>query len=80
LCPKANVREAVLERDDYRCRNCGCFDSKKNPLTLHHVIFRCNNGKSTVENLITWCSNCHREYHRTHVVTPKKRKLRKRRK
>lgn len=69
-----SIREAVLARDEHKCQTCGHEGSRKNPLTLHHIIYRCQGGKSTMDNLITWCTNCHREYHRTHLVTPRKRK------
>lgn len=71
-----SIREAVLARDEHKCQICGHEGSRKNPLTLHHILYRCQGGRSTMENLVTWCAVCHREYHRTHLVTPKKRKKR----
>lgn len=58
------VRNAVLLRDEFRCRKCGTKGCRKNPLTLHHIKFRCQGGGSTMENLITWCTECHRAYHK----------------
>jgi hypothetical protein len=53
--PKA-VREAVLKRDNYRCRRCG----KEDNLTLHHVIPRGQGGKHVEDNLVTVCwMPCH---------------------
>lgn len=64
MCARVSVRDFVLERDNYMCRRCGTRSTKKNPLTLHHIVFRSRGGKSTPDNLITWCSECHRQYHK----------------
>lgn len=57
-----NLRNAVLLRDDNKCRWCGRFDN----LQVHHL----NHEKSTVDQLITLCKRCHNRIHlieRTHI-------------
>jgi 5-methylcytosine-specific restriction endonuclease McrA len=49
----------VLERDGWRCQQCG----RATELQVHHVKFRSGLGDDKLENLITWCSQCHREAH-----------------
>lgn len=57
-----NYKVIVHERDVV-CKFCGCEGSKGNPLTVHHVIPRCQHGPNTPENCILLCANCHRECH-----------------
>lgn len=73
----SKCRDAVLERDGYECQQCGHGGSKSNPLTVHHIVFRCQGGNSSMDNLITWCRDCHREFHRTHPVASKKKHKKK---
>lgn len=54
-----SVRRQVLARDQHRCRKCG---RRKRSLELHHIIPVPKNGPDTVENLISLCSSCHREW------------------
>jgi 5-methylcytosine-specific restriction endonuclease McrA len=75
-----SVREAVLERDGHKCQICGREGTKRNPLTMHHIIYRCQGGRSTLDNLVTWCTECHREFHRTHPVSSKKKRKKRGRK
>lgn len=50
------LREAVLQRDGYKCHVCG----RGHNLHIHHIIPRVDGGKHTMANLITLCSGCHR--------------------
>ena len=50
------TREAVLDRDQYKCRICG----KETSLDIHHIIKRITGGSHDVDNLITLCRSCHR--------------------
>jgi len=59
----SKVRDIVFARDNHRCVYCRHPGSKSNPLTLHHIVFRCNGGKTTPENLMTLCSECHKQLH-----------------
>ncbi len=57
-----NLRNAILLRDENKCRWCGERDN----LQIHHL----NHEKSTVEQLITLCKPCHTRIHlieRTHI-------------
>ncbi len=47
-------------RDGYQCTECG----KKNiKIDAHHIIWKENGGKDTIQNLITLCKDCHRKVH-----------------
>lgn len=50
----SNIRDEVLERDNYTCRYCG---SKTN-LTLDHVYPESKGGEATPENLVVACRSC----------------------
>ena len=56
-----NLRIATLMRDGYQCTQCG---KKNTNLDAHHIIWKENGGKDTIENLITLCKGCHRKVHR----------------
>jgi hypothetical protein len=61
----AQLREAVLERDDCECQFCGLgnaahqqeFDQE---LHAHHLLPRQEGGRDHKENLLTVCLRCHR--------------------
>ena len=53
------LRLRVLERDDWRCQNCG---SMRN-LEVHHKRLRSQLGDDSELNLITLCSTCHERVH-----------------
>jgi predicted restriction endonuclease len=48
------LREKILERDGYKCRNCGSF-----AVEVYHIKPRSEGGSDTPENLITLCYHCH---------------------
>ena len=52
-------RPKVLERDNYSCVLCGGHYG----IAIHHVIFRSQLGKSTMDNLACLCMQCHNEAH-----------------
>lgn len=52
------LRARVLERDRFKCRGCG-----KSPDEIHHIIFRSQGGKDTMENLVALCRSCHEQAH-----------------
>jgi 5-methylcytosine-specific restriction endonuclease McrA len=56
------LREMVLERDNYTCRKCG---SKDKPLHCHHIEPVAINPieSADIDNCITLCEDCHREAH-----------------
>jgi hypothetical protein len=55
------VRRKVLKRDDYRCTAQGC--SHTNSLEMHHRAPTSHGGRSTEDNLVTLCLQCHRRLH-----------------
>jgi HNH endonuclease len=64
------VRVAVLERDGFKCVECGWNRSMRSPddprkmLELHHKQHHKDKGANTVENLVTLCNVHHDEQHR----------------
>lgn len=59
-----DVRAFVLERDSFRCTECGA----QNNLHLHHVVHRANGGSEDADNLVTLCPRCHYEKHKDSPV------------
>lgn len=64
-----HIRREVLERDGYKCRECGWHHQKWNPsdprhLEAHHKQQHVKGGANTADNLITLCSVCHDKVHR----------------
>jgi len=53
------VRKAVLERDGWRCQDCGAMKD----LQVHHIKRRSQLGGDVAQNLITLCASCHRKRH-----------------
>lgn len=55
------VRNERLFRDGYKCSCCGSEDN----LQVHHITYK-NHGNehSHMDDLITLCMDCHREYHK----------------
>jgi 5-methylcytosine-specific restriction endonuclease McrA len=54
------LRIDVLERDGWRCQNCGTSEC----LQVHHIRSRSALGDDAAENLITLCADCHYQSHR----------------
>ena len=60
----AEVRQLVLERDNYRCRCCGRTEDQTK-LTVHHSTYQnLYNEKNHLEDLITLGNECHIAIHR----------------
>ena len=53
------VRNQVLERDGWRCQECGSMKG----LEVHHIKRRSQLGDDVMENLITLCAGCHGKSH-----------------
>jgi 5-methylcytosine-specific restriction endonuclease McrA len=71
VCPKspsiklnreayAQMRLTVLNRDAWRCQNCGSSEN----LEVHHKQLRSHSGSDSEENLIALCSYCHSAEHK----------------
>lgn len=69
-----NVREYVLFRDNYSCRNCFGKSGDK-ILNVHHIESR-KTGGDAPNNLITLCSTCHNQYHKGRIELNIKRGVR----
>jgi len=61
------VKSAVLQRDDFTCRNeiCSFCDNVKESinLTIHHIKFQKNEGEDKLKNCITICKGAHKSFH-----------------
>jgi len=55
----AELCQKVLQRDKWRCRNCG-FRSE---LHVHHIVYRSLGGDDSLENLLVLCARCHDGIH-----------------
>jgi len=53
------LRQRVLERDSWRCQNCGYHEN----LEVHHKTPRSRQGDDSEVNLITLCNSCHSNEH-----------------
>jgi len=51
----ATLRLAALERDSYRCTQCG----DTHQLHVHHILPRHRHGTNQLDNLQTLCKSCH---------------------
>jgi hypothetical protein len=56
--------EAVLDRDDHRCRGCGAPGRGKRSIIVHHRVL----GISTLDLMISLCPGCHAKVERTEMV------------
>jgi len=52
-------RQAVLERDNYRCQNCGAEEN----LVVHHIVSLSKGGSNELSNLVALCESCHAKIH-----------------
>ena len=58
----AELRRSVLERDGFRCRDCGAEEAARD-LDVHHLVPRALGGTDEPANLITLCGGCHGARH-----------------
>ena len=58
----AVLRTRVLERDGWRCQECGSMEG----LEVHHLKPRSRLGDDVMHNLITLCASCHGKRHGWH--------------
>jgi hypothetical protein len=56
-----NVRQKVLMRDGYCCRNCG--EGGASNVHVHHVVPLAQGGNDTASNAVTLCERCHERAH-----------------
>lgn len=55
------LREYVLERDDYTCQGCGSDVQRDAP--IHHMVPLGCGGANSRRNLLTLCEECHGRIH-----------------
>lgn len=58
----ADLREFVLERDNYTCQDCG-KQLADNELEVHHVVPLYSRGTNKETNLVALCHKCHKGRH-----------------
>ena len=54
------IRRLALDRDDWRCRDCG----KAGRLEVHHCQPLKDGGNNALANLLTVCVRCHKLRHK----------------
>lgn len=52
-------RDRVMQRDGYRCQECGERFADSRPLEAAHIVARADGGSDAMENLRTLCIACH---------------------
>ncbi len=52
-------RFQILERDDYKCRDCGISDEVVDGLQVHHCYYQGEPWDVEDDLLLTLCKNCH---------------------
>lgn len=57
-----NLREYIIERDNFTCQDCGKFYFDKG-LAVHHRLALYKGGNNNPSNLITLCEKCHLKRH-----------------
>jgi len=62
------IMEAIMERDNYQCQDCGAAipkdRDKSNHGYLHHIVPLLQGGKDEPANIILLCSSCHSKRHK----------------
>jgi hypothetical protein len=48
------LHDIIFSRDGFKCKRCG----RKEDLVPHHILPRCYDGKSSLDNLVTLCRGC----------------------
>lgn len=57
----SELRQIVLERDEYTCQGCGTSVATSGQ--VHHIVPLGCGGTNTLRNLITLCEECHGRVH-----------------
>lgn len=56
------IKAQIFQRDKFECVNDKC-NHKDKQLEMHHVLPQSMGGVDSVDNCITVCSTCHKNYH-----------------
>lgn len=57
--------KARLSIDGYTCQQCGSRGTPTNRLEIHHFHYRTVGNENVFTDLVTLCSNCHKNIHST---------------
>jgi len=60
------IRRAVLRRDGGKCRVPGCRHAVYPD--VHHIVLRCEDGKHSLDNLVTLCAAHHHAVHEGRLI------------
>ena len=55
------VKLQIFERDDYKCVRCGTMTDLES--VPHHIYYKSQGGRGTLDNGVTSCRACHRWAH-----------------
>ena len=58
------IRQKVLARDGYRCRDCGKSLVGVYKREVHHIKELSKGGRTVTSNLKSLCSSCHKKKHK----------------
>ena len=61
----SKLRYKVLIRDHHRCQRCW----EENLLEVHHIVALCDGGEDTIDNCITLCRPCHKEWEAIEIAS-----------
>jgi 5-methylcytosine-specific restriction endonuclease McrA len=56
-----DTKQAIFERDNSQCVRCGTTADLEH--TPHHIVYKSQLGKGTIDNGVTVCRSCHGEAH-----------------
>ena len=56
------TRCLVYQRDEFKCRNETCT-TPTSKVTIHHIRFQSNKGRTTVKNCVLICKSCQSKFH-----------------
>lgn len=62
---RSRIKNALLDRSEWRCEKCGCKINDWHDAELHHIIpISMDPGKATDKgNMMILCKDCHKQIH-----------------
>ena len=71
-------KREVHIRDNFTCQHCGAKEDPKHiTFQVHHIVFKCKGGSSSLDNLMLLCPLCHRILHKMCPTSRKQRRKKK---
>lgn len=52
-----------LEIDGYKCQMCGSYGTETNKIQVHHLSYKNLGHENIYTELVSCCSNCHKDIH-----------------